>query len=220
MSRHRGVIYILTNPSFPEYVKIGYAKNMEERLRQLNRSESVPFAFRAYAVYEVDTDLRDKELHRLIDRLNPDIRAIEKLDGRTRTKEFYAMSKEQAYELPECIAKLSGTEKRHKKVRPTSKELADEIVAEEIEKEARRGPFRFSLCQIPVGSEIAYLYDPAVVAYVIDDRKIRYGDEVTSLSALAQKLTGKPSLAGPKFFTYQGRVLSDIRNDMEQGKHE
>lgn len=34
----QGVIYILTNPSFPEYVKIGYAAKLEERLRQLNRS--------------------------------------------------------------------------------------------------------------------------------------------------------------------------------------
>ena len=25
----KGVIYILTNPSFPDYVKIGYADNME-----------------------------------------------------------------------------------------------------------------------------------------------------------------------------------------------
>ena len=25
----KGVIYILTNPSFPEYVKIGYADNVE-----------------------------------------------------------------------------------------------------------------------------------------------------------------------------------------------
>jgi len=34
----KGVIYILTNPSFPEYVKIGYAKNLEQRLKQLNNS--------------------------------------------------------------------------------------------------------------------------------------------------------------------------------------
>ena len=27
-----GVIYILTNPSFPEYVKIGYADDIESRL--------------------------------------------------------------------------------------------------------------------------------------------------------------------------------------------
>ena len=34
----KGVIYILTNPSFPEYVKIGYAKDIEKRLKQLNHS--------------------------------------------------------------------------------------------------------------------------------------------------------------------------------------
>ena len=40
----QGVIYILTNPSFPEYVKIGYADNVESRLKQLNNSECIPFA--------------------------------------------------------------------------------------------------------------------------------------------------------------------------------
>ena len=34
-----GVIYILTNPSFPEYVKIGYVDDIDKRLQQLNRSE-------------------------------------------------------------------------------------------------------------------------------------------------------------------------------------
>ena len=29
---HKGVIYILTNPSFPQFVKIGYADDVEERL--------------------------------------------------------------------------------------------------------------------------------------------------------------------------------------------
>ena len=42
----KGVIYILTNPSFPEYVKIGYADDINKRLNQLNRSECIPFAFR------------------------------------------------------------------------------------------------------------------------------------------------------------------------------
>ena len=69
-----GVIYILTNPSFPEYVKIGYAANVQERLRSLNRSECIPFAFRVYATYEVSVRLGDKVLHSLIDRLNPGLR--------------------------------------------------------------------------------------------------------------------------------------------------
>ena len=29
----KGVIYILTNPSFPEYVKIGYTDDINKRLR-------------------------------------------------------------------------------------------------------------------------------------------------------------------------------------------
>lgn len=64
-----GVIYILTNPSFPDYVKIGYADDMERRLRELNRSECIPFAFRVYATYEVETRLSDLKLHNMIDKL-------------------------------------------------------------------------------------------------------------------------------------------------------
>ena len=78
----QGVIYILTNPSFPEYVKIGYAAKLEERLRHLNRSEAIPYAFRAYATYEVESNLTDVVFHDLIDRLNPDLRSIETFAGR------------------------------------------------------------------------------------------------------------------------------------------
>lgn len=60
-----GVIYILTNPSFPEYVKIGYADDIDKRLQQLNRSECIPFAFRVYATYEVNSRLSDLKIHPL-----------------------------------------------------------------------------------------------------------------------------------------------------------
>ncbi len=92
-----GVIYILTNPSFPKYVKIGYSDNVEQRLDELNRSECIPFAFRLYAYYKVDNRLSDKKVHELIDSLNPDLRSKEKYKGKERKREFFAMSKEQAY---------------------------------------------------------------------------------------------------------------------------
>lgn len=220
MSEARGVIYILTNPSFPEYVKIGYARNIQERISQLNRSESIPFAFRAYAVYEVDTDLKDKDLHRLIDKLNPELRAIETVEGKKRTKEFYAMSKEAAYELLECIAKISGTEKRLRKVKPTGKEIAEEHEAKEIEQEAKRGPFRFSACNIPFGSELVFINRPDITATVLDDRHILYQGETTSLSAVAEQVLRKSSLPGPKYFTYEGKTLADIRNTVEGNHYE
>lgn len=208
----KGVIYILTNPSFPDYIKIGYAKDLEKRLQQLNRSETVPFAFRAYAVYEVESALTDKDLHKLIDKLNPDLRSIETFDGKERVKEFYAMSAEDAYSLLESIAKISGTLERLKRVKPEGHEILDEQIAEEVREEARRGPFRFGECNIPVGAEIVFIDDATVRPVVVDDRHIEYDGETTSLSALAQKLKGfNHPVQGTLWFTYKGEKLDNLR---------
>ena len=213
----KGVIYILTNPSFPEYIKIGYATDLVKRLKQLNRSETLPYAFRVYAVYEVDNDLTDKEVHKLIDSLNPDLRTIETFDGKERVKEFYAMSPEAAYNIFECIAKISGTEERLKKMKPEGHEILDEETAKEIQSESRRGPFRFSICNIPVGSEIVYIEEKSVKATVVDDRHIEYKGETTSLSALAQQLKGfNHPVQGTLWFTYKGKILDDLRKEQEK----
>lgn len=219
-----GVIYILTNPSFPDYVKIGYATDIEKRLVQLNRSECIPFAFRVYATYEVSTPLQDKELHALIDSLNPELRAIDTFDGKTRTKEFYAMSAEDAYALLESIAKLSGTMDKLKRLTPNGHEILDEQMAAEVQEEVkeRKSPFSFFKCGIPVGAEIVLIGHPDVVAIVKDDRQIEYQGKDYSLSALAQEILQTPyPLQGPVHWTYQGKKLRDIRMDREaQGLYE
>lgn len=215
----KGVIYILTNPSFPDYVKIGYARDLEKRLKQLNRSETIPFSFRAYAVYEVDSELTDKQLHKLIDMLNPDLRTIETFDGRERVKEFYAMTAEDAYQLLECIAKISGTSANLKRMKPEGHEILDEQIAQEVRENARRGPFRFSECGIPVGAEIVFVEDPSIRAIVVDDRRIEYKGETTSVSALAQRIKHYDHpVQGTVWFTYQGKRLTDIREEMEKEK--
>lgn len=129
----KGVIYVLTNPSFPEFVKIGYADDLQKRLKQLNRSECLPFAFRAYCTYEVEGRLKDQEVHSLIDKLNPDLRAIETFDGKPRVREFYNMSPEDAYGILSSIAEISGTTDRLKKVDPVGHEIEDEQTAAEIQ---------------------------------------------------------------------------------------
>ncbi len=210
-----GVIYILTNPAFPEYIKIGYAGNLENRLKQLNRSETIPFAFRVYAIYEVESNLTDKELHKLIDALNPDLRTVETFDGKQRVKEFYAMSAEDAYQLLECIAKISGTQDRLKRMTPEGHEILDEQIAEENREIARRGPFRFSECGIPFGSELLFADDPTIKVTVVDDRHIQYKGQETSLSRLAQDIKGfDHPVQGTLWFTYKGKRLVDIRDEM------
>lgn len=217
--KRKGVIYILTNPAFPQYVKIGYAQDLEKRLKQLNRSETIPYAFRAYAVYDVESELTDKDLHAIIDSINPDLRTIENFDGKKRVEEFYAMSAEDAYRLLECIAKISGTTDRLKRMKPEGHEIEDENTAREVQDAARRGPFRFSMCGIRVGAEVVFVDDVSKKAIVVDDRHVRFASETTSLSALAKQLLGcDHPVQGTLYFTYNGKILDDIRKEREVGK--
>ena len=215
--KRKGVIYILTNPAFPQYVKIGYAHDLEKRLKQLNRSETIPYAFRAYAVYDVESELTDRDLHAIIDSINPDLRAIENFDGKKRVKEFYAMSAEDAYHLLECIAKISGTTNRLKRMKPEGHEIEDENTAREVQDAVRRGPFRFSMCGISAGAEVVFVDDASTRAVVVDDRHVRFANETTSLSALAKQLLGcNHPVQGTLYFKYNGRILDDLRKERER----
>ena len=216
----KGVIYILQNPAFKEYVKIGYAHDIEKRLRQLNRSETIPFAFRVYAIYEVKSALTDMELHKLIDNLNPDLRTIETFDGKKRVKEFYAMSPEDAYSILESIAKISGTIDCLKRLTPEGHEILDDEIANDVKESARRGPFRFSEVGIKVGEKIVYIEDTSILPIVVDDRHIEWNNQTTSLSALAQQLKNfNHAVQGTLWFTYKGVKLTDLRDQMERSNN-
>lgn len=129
----KGCIYILTNPSFESYVKIGYADDVNKRLKELNRSECVPFSFRLYAYYKVPKKLTDLALHRIIDKLNPDLRSIETtVEGKQRKREFYAMTPEDAYGILEGIAQIHGLENNLVLVEKTNKDIMEEKMAKEL----------------------------------------------------------------------------------------
>ena len=212
-----GVIYILTNPSFPEFVKIGYADNIEKRLQQLNRSECIPFAFRVYATYEVNSRLSDIKIHSIIDKLYPNLRSIEKNDGKQRVREFYAMPPEDAYAILEAIAEIHGCADKLKLVRMNPDEKRDEEIAEDIKEERveRLSPFSFEKCGIPVGAELEFYLTvtnaTGIMCTVVDEKHVSYQGDITSLSALASKLSGKRFVAGPRYFKYNGEWLNDIR---------
>lgn len=217
-----GYIYIFTNPSFPQYVKIGYATDVKQRLAELNRSTAVPFAFRVYATYEVDSALSDKKLHAILDKLNPDLRSTEEVDGKKRVREFYAMPPEDAYAILEAIAEINGFKHRLKKWKATAEEQRDEKAAQEISEahHERLSAFAFSKCKIPVGAEIEFSCQgnpySGTKCTVSDDKHVLYEGEIWSLSGLAKKLTGtKSSVAGPLYFKFQGESLRDIRRRIE-----
>ena len=213
-----GVIYILTNPSFPEYVKIGYADDVEKRLAQLNRSECVPFAFRIYATYEVNNRLSDKDLHNIIDSINPNLRSIETFGGKKRVREFYAMSAEDAYLILEGIARIHNCTDKLKKYKLTENEEQAEEIASEIETESQEKAenFSFSKCDIPVGSTLQYIYDSTITCRVLNDRKVEFQNKEMYLTGVAKILLGKRvGICGPRYFTYNGERLDEIRHRLK-----
>ena len=220
MSDAKGYIYILTNPSFPEYVKIGYADNVEKRLDQLNRSECIPFAFRVYATYEVQSRLSDKKVHSIIDKLNPNLRSIDNFKGQKRIREFYAMSKEDAYSILEAIAEINGQSDKLKKIEMTAAEQEAEETAEEVEEahKERMSPFTFSKCGIQPGDYVVWYDDPEMKFIVLDDKKVEYKGKGYTLSGLAALFLGKESSAGvggPRYFKYNGEWLNTLRQKNE-----
>lgn len=194
----KGYIYIMTNPCLKDMVKIGYAANVETRRKQLSTT-ALPYEYEVYATYETTGKLEDKQLHKLIDRLNPELRV-------SKSREFFLMSPEEAYELLEAIAIISGSQERLKKEKEGTGPSAQKV---------KRPPVDFYKCGIPEGANLVYVDDESVVATVVSNRKVLYKDEITSLSAIAGTLKGGRSVAGPSYFTYNGRLVADIANETQ-----
>ena len=218
-----GFIYILTNPSFKEWVKIGYADDVNERVKQLNSNECTPFAFRIYATYEVTNRLMDKKMHTIIDKLNRNLRSIDEYNGQRRVREFFAISPEDAYAIFEAMAEINDCRHKLRKYDPTPEHRAEEELAEEITVEAEcrkkdRCPnYTFDYWNIPIGAELVYCNDEKVRCTVVEKRRLEYNGETMYMTPFAQIVSGKKYLLnGPgwvaRHFLYNGILLADREN--------
>lgn len=215
MKKKISYIYIMTNPSFPDYVKIGATdKSIVERLKSLNKSECIPFAFRIWAYYKVEGSLKDIKLHDLIDKLNPNLRSKEEINGKLRKREFYLMKPEDAYNIIKQIAVINGKTKNLIKCKPSPIEAKEEKVAKNNALKARSANFSFDNCRIKKGSVITFTKDDRIKAKVIDNKNIMYKNKKYTLSGLAKILLGKKisdaGIAGTHYFKYKNQLLSDI----------
>ena len=192
----KGFIYIMTNPALKDMVKIGYATDVDARRKQLSTT-ALPYEYEVYATYETSGNLEDKKLHRMIDNLNPDLRV-------TSNREFFVMTPEEAYDLLEAIATISGTKDKLKKVK----------VPEAKKQKVRRPPVNFVKCGIPMGAELTFIDDSSVIAVVVSERKVQYNNEITSLSAISDAIKGYPT-SGPYYFTYNGKRISEIAEETQ-----
>lgn len=165
------IVYVLTNPAFDTYVKVGKTINLEQRLKQLDNT-SVPLPFRCVYAVEVDDE---SEVERLVHQAFS--------DHRTRSsREFFEIDPQRV------IAALKLT--RGKDVTPKGDIAEDDEGVKALEKATRRRRkiYKFSDAGVPVGAMLHYVNDETKTAKVASDNTILFEGEELSLSKSALTL--------------------------------
>jgi len=197
------IIYILTNEAMPGYVKIGKTNNnLEQRVRDLSASTSVPLPFTVfYACTVKDAQFVEHQLHDAFDnnRINP-------------RREFFQIAPERIVSALK-LAEIENITPR--------KDLIESKEDREAHEEAleRRGRFNFELAKIPLGAEIYFSRDENEKAKVVDlhsAKSIEYNGTKTSLSTSAQEILGVSyGVAGTDYWMFDGETLDERRQRIE-----
>lgn len=216
-----GYVYILTNPSFrADWVKIGKSSRpVDVRSKELDNT-AVPLPFEIYATLRTCKYSEvEKQIHKQIDRLT-DLRI-------RQNREFFNIAPSVALDIMRDIADLLDDAELTiyidgKPVVSKNKEEDHKFEQENKEKQrkAPKPPFRFHMIGLNVGDTVTF--DPLNLSVrVASDDKIEYDGRLYSLSAFTanflpeKKLTASGTYQGPKYFSYQGKKLSDLRNEKE-----
>lgn len=217
--KYAGVIYILVNPAFPSLVKIGYADDIEKRLRSLNRNSGLPDPYHCYATYRVKKRLEDLKLHCLIDTLDSDLR-------HTSNREFYDMEKEKAFRILYAIAQINGDEDLLQ-LNPLDDDFftdcADLKALSEDENTAQKPKLKrmtFEEIGIQVGAVLHFKEDSSVTVTVADAKSTvimadgsrqKISRAVGIIKEAAGTANTSGSYQGAAYFSYEGELLKDRR---------
>lgn len=202
----QGIVYILTNEAMPGYVKIGRTDgDLASRVRQLD-STGVPLPFEVfYAARVRDSAFVERQLHAAFG------------DRRVRAnREFFTVEQSRvraALELASLGEVMTGTD---------TVETADDRRALEVAKQ-RRSNFRFSMIGVSAGASLLSTFDPAITCEVVDDRTVRFREQLTSLSDAARQISsekgrGDQARHGPLYWTIDGHILSELRDAVDSGE--
>jgi hypothetical protein len=195
------IIYILINEAMPGYVKIGKTTtSLEQRIRELSSSTSIPFPFTCfYACTVKDSSFVEHQLHDAFDnnRVNP-------------RREFFQISPERVVSALK-LAEIANITPKKDYVDSQDDQKALNQVRAEI-----RAKFNFKMVNIPAGAELVFSRDENIKAKVIDNRNIELNNELTSLSASAQRLLGYDyGVQGTAYWMYEGETLDERRRRVE-----
>ena len=115
---------------------------------------------------------------------------------------------------------MRGDSNKLKLYTPTVDQSQEQELADRRTKRANNS---FKRLHISIGEEIAFLYDDAIVAKVLDEKnQIEYDGVSYSVTGLAIKILSEKygwadniHVNGWKYFTKDGITLSDMRSNIE-----
>ena len=201
------IVYIFINQSMPDIVKIGITDNVERRVKESSGSTGVPLPFECYYAVKVSEDAKklEKKIHEGFDKQRV-----------RREREFFYTSPENAKSILEILEIMGG-----ENVTPK-----DDIVESQEEKQALdearklRTRFNFSMLDIKPGEILKFKKDNSIVCEVHDETQVKFRDKVTSLSNSADIILKEMgyewlSVQGPRWWVYEGKTLSELRNERE-----
>ena len=201
------IVYIFINQSMPDMVKIGITDNVERRVKELSGSSGVPLPFECYYAVKVSEDAKklEKKIHEGFDKQRV-----------RREREFFYTSPENAKSILEILEIMGG-----ENVTPK-----DDIVESQEEKQALdearklRTRFNFSMLDIKPGEILKFKKDNSIECEVHDETQVKFRDKVTSLSNSADIILKEMgyewlSVQGPRWWVYEGKTLSELRNERE-----
>ena len=200
------IIYVLTNEAMPGYVKIGKTStNLEQRIRELSSSTSVPLPFTPYYACTVaNATFVERQLHDAFgdNRVNP-------------RREFFMIDPERVVAALK-LAQINDVTPQH--------DIVDSQEDQRALDEARqkRSRFNFDMVDIPLGATLYFSRDDTITAKVIGragSESIEFDGKTMSLSAAAQEVLGyHNAVSGTAYWSYDGETLDERRQRMEDGE--
>lgn len=215
-AKEPGYVYILTNPSFREdWVKIGKSSRpVDVRSKELDNT-AVPLPFEIFATLKtVKYDIVEKKIHKAIDRLT-DLRI-------RQNREFFNIKPELALEIfkDEAMILDDGEITQYENNVPVISSPDSREQTKPTKTAPHRPRFKFSMVNIPIGSELIFVPANLKVKVASDDQ-VEYEGRIYKLSPFAgtfmpaEKRNTSGAYQGAKFFSYKGEILDTLRARIE-----
>ena len=198
------IVYILTNESMPEIVKIGFTDNLSRRLRQLDNT-STPLPFECFYAVEVD-----------------DAKAIENLLHETfndkivrERREFFYCTPEQAKSALKIAEKMGGKDVTPREVVFDREHLEQDRQALDNAKKRNGRVDYFGILGINAGETLTFSKDSSITCEVGDNGQVLFRGEPTTLSGSALTIVSEmgynwQQVRGAGYWCYNGTTLLDL----------